>query len=202
MSKVACLNKTKAIRAENAALGLLLWPLLCCQPGQGDAAFLVSLGLWVWENPAGTTPREPLSYKLRGTFFPGSKFPFLFIYFLTDFLEGALLDRKGNLLKLLILLPILSPLEWASWLGHQKIKLFQRLFWADKIPNEALAPIITESLARQCRAKSDIQMRFLNAGRRLCVYNTSRSTWEFLEPFSAVFSPSVFWVTSAGVSLA
>lgn len=63
MYKVACLNKTKANGSENTALGLLLWPLLCCQPRQGNAAFLVSLRLWIWENWKGTMAQEPLSCK-------------------------------------------------------------------------------------------------------------------------------------------
>lgn len=76
MSKVACLNETKAIRAENTALGLLLWPLLCCQPGQGNAAFLVSPGLWIWENRSGTMPREPFGYKSRDTYFSVAVYDF------------------------------------------------------------------------------------------------------------------------------
>lgn len=166
MSKVACLSKTKGIRAENTALGLLLWPLLCCQPGQGNAAFLVSLGLWIWENRTGTTPREPLSYKSRGAYFSVAVYDLNrtrnapnSLLFLTDFLEGALLERKGDVLKLqsdVSFAPQSVSTGVGCWLGHRKINLFQRLFQADKIPNEVPVPNITESLAQQCLAKSDI----------------------------------------------
>lgn len=81
------------------------------------------------------------------------------LIFLTDFLEGALLERKGDVLKLqsdVNFAPQSVSTGVGFWLGHRKINLFQRLFQADKIPNEVPVPNTTESLAQQCLAKSDI----------------------------------------------
>lgn len=108
---------------------------------------------------------------------------------MTGFLEWALLERKGDVLKLK------SDTSFAAQsitkgvgflVGPQENKNCSKGF-SEQIRSQMRrwkCQIAQKNLSQQSLAKSDIQMRLLNAGRRLCVYNTSRSTWEF---FGAIF---------------